>query len=116
MKIARFSVVFVALGALLAVCYFPLFGNLWKIATGRGFYIPTESSVFTFKVTRENEGSGEWWVYAQDRAYFYFAGDFEDSRIKYIAYSKSKVPECVGFDPMDSKKWCKEHIIYRRKK
>jgi hypothetical protein len=37
-----------------------IFSNLIGVITARGYVIPTESSLAGFKVTRMNEGSGEW--------------------------------------------------------
>ena len=48
-----------------------LFDNLWNLLTGRGYFIPKESNMFIFKVTKENDGSGEWWLYGEDKNYYY---------------------------------------------
>lgn len=55
--------------AVLASC--DVFGNLWCVLTGRGFVIPAESSVFTFKVSAMSEGSGEWWLEAEEANFYY---------------------------------------------
>ena len=49
----------------------PLGANAWSLATGQGFFIPEESSVFSFRVMRMNEGSGEWWLYGRDDEYLF---------------------------------------------
>ncbi|WP_434777935.1 hypothetical protein [Neisseria sp. Ec49-e6-T10] len=36
------------------------FGNVISLIAARGYYIPEQSSVFTFRVTVDNEGSGEY--------------------------------------------------------
>jgi len=52
-------------------CFTGFFGNLWCVFTCRGYRIPDDSSLFTFRVTQWNDGSGEWWNYGQDGRYYY---------------------------------------------
>lgn len=81
-----------------------LVSNLWSSATGRGFFIPVESSLFTFMPTKMNYGSGEWWLYAEDDNYYY---SMEKAGIDkpYILISKSRVNGIPEFDKHDYKTW-----------
>jgi hypothetical protein len=88
------------------IVFTPGVGNLWSLTTGRGFIIPSESSIFTFQVTEENHGSGEWWLHAEDPNYFYARG--EKDGLLYIAFPKSMVSKCPSFEPRDWKTWCAE--------
>lgn len=81
----------------------PAFGNLWCLITGRGFFIPAESSLFTFKVTQENPGSGEWWLYGEDRRYFYALHEKESV---YLIFPRAAIQRCPGFRPLNYDTWC----------
>jgi hypothetical protein len=84
-------------------------GNLWSLATGRGFIIPEESSIFTFRVTEMNDGSGESWLYGEDTRYYYAKGD-RDGLI-YIAFPKAKTTQCPSFRAQEWTTWCAEFKI-----
>jgi hypothetical protein len=45
--------------------------NLWYLLTENGYFIPQESSVFLFNATMMNSGSGGWWIYGEDKKYYY---------------------------------------------
>ena len=47
------------------------FSNLWGLLTGKVFVIPSQSSIFTFKTTKINQGSGDYWLYGQDQNNYY---------------------------------------------
>ena len=80
--------------------------NGWHIATGRGFIVPKESSIFQFHATVMNEGSGEWWVYGEDsNFYYYFTGD---STMPYIKYNKQMALTCKSFDRLNHLTWCNQ--------
>ena len=79
-----------------------ILGNLWSLTTGTGFFIPAESSMFTFRVSKENDGSGEWWLYGEDGSYYYC--NLTDP---YLAYPKSKAATCPNFNPVEVSTWCK---------
>lgn len=89
---------------LVIFAYIPVGANIWHIFTGRGFIIPSESSIFTFRPTIMNEGSGEWWLYGRDgKFYYHFIGTAE---ISYIKISKDEARKCEGFDANNYKTWC----------
>lgn len=48
-----------------------LLSNAWGAITGVGYFIPDKSSVFTFKTTCMNSGSGEYWLNAEDQKNYY---------------------------------------------
>lgn len=80
----------------------PAGANLWYSMVGTGFVIPKEASIFTFKITKMNEGSGEWWLYAEDQQFYYhFSGD---SGRPYIKIDRANT--CKDFNPLDSNTWC----------
>ena len=81
------------------------FGNVFSIITGRGYIIPTESTVFSFKTLQMNTGSGEWWIYGKDDKYYYTTLD-KTSEKQYIKISKNIAEECEGFDETNYNTWC----------
>lgn len=95
------------------VLYFlsPVVSNIWCILTGRGYVIPKESSIFTFRATIVNDGTGEWWIYGEDRNYFYYMIEKEsmvDSlKQNYVKYSKSNANKCDAFNSIDFNTWCR---------
>lgn len=98
-----FSFISIAI-ALLAYLIFmtPTCANAWYLLVGNGFVIPSESSILTFEVTKMNEGSGEWWLYGQDKLFHYhFIGENGRSYIKIV-----RTNTCKNFNPQDSETWC----------
>ena len=77
--------------------------NLWSLATARGFFIPAESSIFTFRVTKENEGSGEWWLYAEDDEHVFA---LDPTASFYVSASRDEQVRCAKFSPIDQNTWC----------
>lgn len=54
--------------------------------------------------TKMNDGSGEWWLYAEDNNYYY---SMEKAGIDkpYILISKSRAKRIPKFDKHDCKTW-----------
>lgn len=105
MKILKSTAVILLLGAAFILLLNSSFGtNIWFLLTEPAYVIPSESSLFTFKVTTMNPGSGDWWVYGEDgKNYYYFTGN---DNSPYILISKKKSNTCEGFDANDYKTWC----------
>lgn len=82
------------------------FANLWSVATGRGYLIPEESSMITFRATQMNRGSGEYWLYAEDEYNYYTMMEKSEAK-PYLSLSKEKASSCPHFDKLDVKTWCK---------
>lgn len=77
--------------------------NVWRAATSRAFFIPPESSLFSFRVTEENPGSGEWWLHGEDDQAFFA---LHASQPVYLVLSRSAAARCPGFSPADPRSWC----------
>jgi hypothetical protein len=92
-----------AVGLALIAIATPLGANLWSLATGQGFFIPKESSLFSFKVTKMNEGSGEWWLYGRDDERL-FAG--HPSEPVYLSAALASQINCASFKADDFTTWC----------
>jgi hypothetical protein len=63
------------------------------------YHIPRGSSLFTFRPTEWNPGSGDWWIYGEDNRYYYY---FEDD----LKLSKRAVETCQGFLKDSVSTWC----------
>ena len=74
-------------------------GNIGALVASRGYFIPKESSLFTFSVTLDNIGNGEYWLYGEDDAFYYYAG------VMPYAVMAKDVP-CPGLDKLDYRTWC----------
>jgi hypothetical protein len=97
MKAASVIVVLAVLGYLL----FPALTNVWYLVidTQDVYHIPAGSSLFTFRPTEMNSGSGDWWIYGEDNHHYYY---FEDD----IMISKQVATTCSGFSKTDLSTWC----------
>lgn len=105
-------------GAVLVACYALLhrplgcaMGNLWGLLTDRLYLIPTESSLWSFRVSKMNPGSGDWWIYGEDAKNYYFFE--EEPETAYTLFPKSRVAQCSGFHPQDVSTWCPEYRVNR---
>jgi hypothetical protein len=74
--------------------------NLWGLLIDSAYFIPEGSSVFTFRSTVPNPGSGDWWLYGEDSRYYYY---FEDD----VKLSKQVAETCQGFLKDDFTTWCR---------
>ena len=79
--------------------------NRIAVVTSRGFAIPHESSLYDFKVLELNSGSGEWWIYGEDKERYYFAGDGAIPH-PYVSIRKVEAVNCPGFEPLSFDTWC----------
>lgn len=73
--------------------------NSASLMASRGYFIPKESSIFTFSVTLENIGNGEYWMYGEDKKYYYYSGISP-----YVFITKEN--NCPDFDKLDYRTWC----------
>jgi hypothetical protein len=79
--------------------------NLFCLATGQGYFIPQESTVFTFNALMMNSGSGEWWLYGEDKANYYALTDAEG----YYVIDKTNTPE--NFSDLDKDSWGEDVVL-----
>lgn len=77
--------------------------NIGRLIASRGYFIPEESSIFTFSVTMDNTGNGEYWLYGEDKKFYYCA-----LTSPYLIISKDN--DCMNFDKTDYTTWCESYI------
>jgi hypothetical protein len=82
----------------------PVVRNVWSTITDSpSFFVPKESSVFTFEITAENTGSGDWWLTAEDRTNYYAVDD--ELRIYYV-FPRERINACPTFNKFVVSSWC----------
>ena len=95
-------------GLLVAFTYSPLFNyflNRVSLVTSRGFFIPYESSLYSFQTLVTNEGSGEYWIYGEDKDRYYYGGDGVSPN-RYLSIKKKDANNCPDFNPTKFETWC----------
>lgn len=97
------TLVLCCIALVIALSTTSLLTNLWGLTTGRGYFIPKESSVFTFTAVVMNEGSGEWWLYGEDADNYYSVENDKD--LPYILISKKDAAKCPNFIRTDHRTW-----------
>lgn len=102
-QLRNITIVLCSLALLIVFSTTPLLSNLWCVITGRGYFIPKESSIFTFTALVMNEGSGEWWLYGEDTNNYYSVEN--DINLPYIVFSKKDASKCKLFLPTDYTTW-----------
>lgn len=80
--------------------------NIWCLATGNGYFIPRESSIFSFHETRGSGGNGDWWMQGEDLKNYY---SMEENSSRYIIFPKRMISLCPNFKVSDTQSWCRQY-------
>lgn len=76
--------------------------NAWGLLEGRrSYFIPAESSIWTFRADVDNAGSGSFWLRGSDRTRYYALSETE-----WEYFHIEKENGCERFDPDDIATWC----------
>jgi len=87
----------------MAICLAtPLVSNATMLLMDRSNFIPAQSSIFSFEPYVINNGSSNYWLYGQDRTYYYHFTYQVDAPYLYIPRENA----CAGFDRADVRTWC----------
>ena len=95
-KILLLGIIFILLFLFLSLTH--SCSNIWSLLTENGYFIPQESNIFSFNATKMNSGSGGWWLYGEDKKYYYAL-----ISSGYLKLQKGKEPE--GFNKFDFNTW-----------
>lgn len=76
--------------------------NFWCLSTDENYFIPKESSILIFEATRMNDGSGDWWLYGEDKDYYYGL-NIETETPRYYILEKGR--ETKNFDKFNYNTW-----------
>ncbi|QKW58952.1 hypothetical protein HUT07_12090 [Stenotrophomonas sp. NA06056] len=79
-----------------------LASNAAMLLMDRSNFIPAQSSIFFFEPSVINDGSSNYWLYGQDRTYYYHFTYQADAPYLYIPRNNT----CVDFDRTDVRTWC----------
>lgn len=102
-----------ATGLLLLIIFSThLFSNLWLLLIGNGYIIPKESSIFSFKSTIMNSGSGDYWLYGEDNTNYYTTLLNKEAgySAKYFLISKEKATKLSGFQKLHYSTWFEVNV------
>lgn len=79
--------------------------NLWRMLTDSDYRVPEQASLWSFKPTVMNPGSGGWWLYGEDgHHYFHYGGD---GAHPYRIITRQAARACKGFDARQVQTWCR---------
>lgn len=92
----------------IALFFTSIFGNIFSLIIEKEYFIPEQSSIFTFNETVGNDGSSDVWRYGEDFSNYYFnLSTFEND---VLFFPKKNVNNCLGFNPEDVTTWCKVKV------
>lgn len=95
----------ITLFAFIATLLFtPVFGNLYSLLIEREYFIPKQSSIFTFSETVRNDGSSDVWRYGKDFDNYYYNLSNENNDVH--IFPKRNIDSCPEFNPDDISTWC----------
>jgi hypothetical protein len=92
----------------IALCCTSILGNVFSLIIEKEYFIPEQSSIFTFSETIGNEGSSDVWRYGEDYSNYYFNLSTFDNDV--LFFSKKKISSCPGFNPEDVTTWCEVNV------
>ncbi len=79
-------------------------GNWISMLDRNGFFVPEDSSVWSFRETVSDSGSGGYWLYGEDAAAFY-AAETRGGVERYSRITRRAAAEVDGFEPHDFETW-----------
>ena len=94
------------------ICFTHFLSNSWNLFTDCQYFIPNESTIFSFRPTKMNEGSGGWWLYGEDKQYYYGLNVEPGSQPEYFKQKKGEEPS--NFDCINYKTWRKKDLRERK--
>lgn len=101
-KRSQFRIILLVLIATLL--FTPFFGNLYCLLIEKEYFIPKQSSIFTFSETVRNGGSSDVWRYGKDFTNYYYNLSNENNDV--LVLPKSNIDKCPEFNPEDVSTWC----------
>ena len=109
LPIFTITILLILSSVLIISVFFPHFRmNLFRSAFEAYYFIPDQGSIFTFQPIKFNSGSEIFWLYGEDKHYFYYNDfDYLDGKENIIAFPKNKVASCPDFDPKNIFTWCR---------
>ncbi|MGE6355653.1 hypothetical protein ACQKCJ_17430 [Flavobacterium sp. NPDC079362] len=100
----KWIIIFILFIAVIALFCTSIFGNIFSLVIEKEYFIPKQSSIFTFNETVQNEGSSDVWRYGEDFTNYYF--NLSTFTYDVLFFPKKNINNCLGFDPEDITTWC----------
>lgn len=97
-------ILFVLFTAVIALFCTSIFGNIFMLVIEKEYFIPKQSSIFTFNETVKNDGSSDVWRYGEDFSNYYF--NLSTFTNDVLFFTKKNINKCPGFNPEDITTWC----------
>lgn len=94
----------ILLAFIVALFFTPVFGNLYSLLIEKEYFIPKQSSIFTFSETVRNDGSSDVWRYGKDFTNYYY--NLSNTNNDVLVFPKSNIDDCPGFNSEDISTWC----------
>ncbi|SFD99692.1 hypothetical protein SAMN05216577_15314 [Pseudomonas citronellolis] len=106
MNAKRIVLLLVAIALLSILLFTRLASNALMLLMDRTNFIPAQASILTLSPYVISEGSGAYWLYAEDRNnYYHFT--YEPGR-EYLVMSKNQ--SCPSFKKDDFRTWCQAKV------
>lgn len=103
--LSKKNIFLIILLAFLTVLFFtPILGNIFSLIIEKEYFIPKQSSIFTFNETVHNDGSSDVWRYGEDSNNYYF--NLSDTNNNVLVFPKTNISNCPGFNSEDIATWC----------
>ncbi|MFB9079811.1 hypothetical protein ACFFLS_07980 [Flavobacterium procerum] len=90
--------------SIILLCFTNMFSNLFSLIIEKEYFIPKQSSIFTFNETVHNDGSSDIWRYGEDYSNHYY--NLSSFNKDFLFFPKKNISNCPGFNPTDITTWC----------
>jgi hypothetical protein len=98
----------IVLTAVIALFCTDIFGNILMLVIEKEYFIPKQSSIFTFNETVHNDGSSDVWRYGEDASNYYFNLSTLNNDV--LFFPKKNIDNCPGFNQEDISTWCEVKV------
>lgn len=103
-SLRKWIIYLIVFTALITLFFTNIFSNIFSLITEREYFIPKQSSIFTFKETVRNDGSSDVWRYGEDSNYYYYNLSTFNNDV--LFFSKKNILLCPEFNPENIHSWC----------
>lgn len=77
--------------------------NSISLVHKNGYFIPKESSIYKFQETKPDKGNGEYWLYGEDDAFYFYNGKCKENPYSFIKKEDAKTN--TNFNKYDYTAW-----------
>lgn len=84
-----------------------LFSNFFLLITDSNYFIPEQSSIWSFEEIKYSDRVDNSWQYAEDYSNYYYYSSINN---EVLFFSKRNILDCLAFNPINYKTWCLKEI------